>query len=244
MDKWIHNTSGATKIYMGTEVANGSYHLFPILQHDRLKESDEIISEINADDARMSIDGVADLSIADSLIFLAYDNEGLDQRFRGDSERSNGFSEKLNVQTAIEQARDSARGTLLPYSFIGNGNTQNKWLSFSSGGFSPSNQVPMVVPEDSIIKGITYVNSLDDTDLDIEVYVNAVLQHTESIRNKRVAWVVGSLSITMNQGDRISVFVKKITTGTGASNPQNVLVTLLGKFINEAGANSGIQNGL
>ena len=74
MDKYIHNTSGATKTYIGEELLNNDYLLIDPLQEKKFQQDEDLIADITAGDALMSRDGIVDLPIADSLIFLALNN--------------------------------------------------------------------------------------------------------------------------------------------------------------------------
>ena len=74
MDKYIHNTSGATKTYIGEELLNNDYLLIDPLKEKKFQQDEDLITDITAGDALMSRDGIVDLSIADSLIFLALDD--------------------------------------------------------------------------------------------------------------------------------------------------------------------------
>lgn len=143
----------------------------------------------------------------------------------------------------LEISSTSAIGALIPYPFVTTGNTNDKWL----GAYVPStlsNVVPLITPQDMDIKGILFSNQDDDVDIDILVYKNSVLAHTEEIRNKRVAWNVGFAGPSFTQGDRISVFLKKFTGGTGDQTAQDPVITLLLKIVDEKAADSGIQFGI
>lgn len=75
MDKYIHNLSGVTKVYIGEELANNAYMLIDPLKDLKFQEDEDgLITDITAGDALMSRDGAVDLSVADSLIFLQLDD--------------------------------------------------------------------------------------------------------------------------------------------------------------------------
>lgn len=155
---------------------------------------------------------------------------------------TNGFTAD-GVQAAIEEAQNSAIGSIKSFSFMTSGNTSNKWLGFASNT-APSDQVPFIVPQDSEIKGVTFANRDNDVDIDIEIYVNGTLQHTENIRNKRWYYNVGISGPTCNQGDRISVYLKQYTGGTGDTTAQDPIVVVLVKFTDEEVATGGAQTGV
>lgn len=137
----------------------------------------------------------------------------------------------------------SAAGALAPFLFLTSGNSANKWL----GAHTPSQislTKPSIVMQASDLKGWTYMNDIDDTDLDIEIYKNGILGTTFSVRNKRWEYDVGISSISFAQGDRMSVFIKKYTGGTGNSNPNDVRVIVMLKVASEFAGSGGAQNGL
>lgn len=202
----------------------------------------DIITNINTGDVVVN-DGYNDLSIADGKSFIGYPDTALGQRFLSEPDRSNGFTART-TQEAIEQGRTSGIGTVLPYPFISNGNSSNKWLgTYEASHFS--NENPLVLPQNSDLKGMTFMSIDNDVDIDIEVYCNGTLAKTFEIRNKRFAYIVGvSPPVTMLQGDRVSVYLKKYTGGTGDQTPQDPTVTLLMKIVAETGADSGQQTGV
>lgn len=208
--------------------------------------SDDAISEvtphINSGDIVIN-DGIGDLDAADGINYLKYPDEGFNIRFASETERTNGFSAK-NVQTAIEEARNSAIGALVPYVFVTTGNTSDKWL----GAYVPStfsNVVPLMIMQEVDVKGILFSNQDDDVDIDVCIYKNGVLVHTEDIRNKRTYYNVGIPGgPTFVQGDRMSVFLKKYTGGSGDNTAQNPIVWVVVKVVGEIGGSGGTQNGV
>ena len=74
MNKYIHNVSGVTKIYIGEELATTDYMLIDPLKEKKFQQDEDLIADITAGDTLMSRDGIVDLSITDSLIFLALDD--------------------------------------------------------------------------------------------------------------------------------------------------------------------------
>ena len=108
-------------------------------------------------------------------------------------------------------------GKLIDFVFSNIGNTQNKWLEFTSSS-APSDEVPYIAPFDGELLGLTYVNTTDNSDLDIEIYKNGILYFTWQIRNKRWAYKTNiPVLATIIQGTRISMFAKKVTGGSGGS---------------------------
>lgn len=192
-------------------------------------------------------DGVDDITVANGFIL----QEAIDYisspvfaghiRFAAEPERSNGYTKK-NVQEAIEQTRTSGIGKILNFFFGGNGNVANKWLGYGNSS-SASDIVPLVLPQNSDFKGITYVNENNNSSTNLEVYKNGVLLSIIEIRNKRWAYIAGISGTSFSQGDRISVFFRKVTGG-GFINPAVPEVTLIFKLTNEVAATGGAQNGV
>lgn len=155
---------------------------------------------------------------------------------------TNGFAADT-VQAAIEESKSSAVGNLLEFPFVSSGNTANKWLGYSNSA-APSDSIPLIIPQGSTLKGLTFSNRDSNVDIDIEVYRNGTLVYTWEVRNKRVAWDVGISGPSFLQGDRVSCFMRKFTLGSGDQTAQDPIVEFLIKVTSEAAATGGIQNGL
>lgn len=152
----------------------------------------------------------------------------------------NGFV-ATDVQTAIEESKAAIEGkiSVLP-TFLNNGLTKNKWLTLD-GSMGPSNSLPAVTSFDSKFAGITYVNTNDNSNVDIEFYKNNILIFTWQIRDKRTAWKTNNLSgITFIRGDRISCFAKRVT-GTSA---RDVLINLFVQSVNSQVGEGGTSVGV
>jgi hypothetical protein len=141
---------------------------------------------------------------------------------------TNSFTAE-DVQAAIEEARSAALGKRAFTVFVSNGATTNKWL-VSWSASDPSDQVPHIL-----------VHGIDVTD--IEFYKNGSLWFTAQIRNKRFA--LKSDATTFNKtalrGDRISCFARKVTSGTGISNPNSMTVVIYYAFNENSDADEGRQ---
>lgn len=137
----------------------------------------------------------------------------------------------------------SADGGLMTYVFTTTGNTADKWL----GCYVPStfsNVVPLLIPQQSDVKAILFSNQDDDVDIDIQIFKNGSLVHTEEVRNKRFYYNVGMSGITFVQGDRMSLFLKKYTGGSGDQTAQDPVIYVTTKYINEVSGSGGQQNGV
>lgn len=208
----------------------------------------ELTALINVGDIVVN-DGVQDLTVTNgidldrAIDFLKHPDTAFNSRFLSETERSNGFASK-NVQEAIEESRNSAIGALLSFPFLTTGNVSNKWLGTFESSFT-SDTVPLIVPQDSDLKGVTFTNKDDNIDIDCEVYKNGVLVTTVEIRNKRYYWKAGiTPAVSFSQGDRLSVFLKKVTEGTGDSTAQDPIIQILLKLVNEQPGEGGSQNGV
>lgn len=156
---------------------------------------------------------------------------------------TNGFTAD-NVQDAIEESENSAIGNLLEFPFVSSGNTANKWLGYSNSA-APSNEIPLILPQAAELKGITFSNRDNDVDIDVEIYKNGTLVYTWEVRNKRWAYTVGVPGgPTFLQGDRVSCFLRKFTSGSGDSTAQDPIIELLIKITAEAAGDGGAQNGV
>lgn len=199
----------------------------------------EITSYLTSGDLVIN-DGVNDLSLTEGLYYLRYPDWAFNTRFLDDTIRSNGFVSK-NVQEAIEESKITVAGKLLDFDFSSTGNTANKWLNVGHPS-APSDAVPFVCAWGGTVEALSYANSNDLSDTDLQFYVNGSLQYTWEIRDKRTAWIVSSGGLfTVAQGDRISIYASKITGGDTPSNPTgSILVQTLAMGNGSGGTASGV----
>lgn len=156
---------------------------------------------------------------------------------------TNGYAAD-NVQDAIEESRTSAIGNLIDFPFVVSGNVSNKWLGYTNSA-APSNTIPFIVPQQMTLKGLLFSNRDDNVDIDVELYINGTLSYTWEIRNKRTAYKVGIVGApTFAQGDRISVFLRKYSQGTGDNTAQDPVIEVLAKVDTENAAEGGTQFGV
>ena len=194
-----------------------------------------LVTKIDSEDLVIN-DGVGDLIATDGKNYLKTSYTAFNQRFLSEPERSNGFVSK-NTQEAIEEAKAAIEGkvSVLP-TFLNNGLTRNKWLALD-GAMAQSDELPTITSFDSRLASITFINSNDNADTDLEFYTNGVWQYTWEIRNKRYAWKTSGLSgVVFTRGDRISVYARE-ASGTGV-NPSSVIV-----FVNVQTTNSAQGEG-
>jgi len=240
LTKRLKNSTGTSFDLKGSTFEPSVYVNIDLHDDVDWRNDSDVIAKITSGDLVMN-DGTNDLNIADGLLWLSYDpEEALSTKFQSDSERSNLFASD-NVQDAIEEARNSAIGTLIEFHFnSGGSNVNNAWLAFGDPS-APSNDVPMVAPQNLEIKGLVFSNKDDNSDTDMEIYCNGTLSATVEIRAKRYYWKVGATITTVNQGDRVSVFLKKY--GTVSSAPSKPNISLYCKVVKEMPADDGEENG-
>ena len=195
-------------------------------------------------------DGIIDITVANGLNvergidYLKWPDTAFNIRFLSQPERMNGFAAK-NVQEAIEEAKSAIEGkiSVLP-TFLNNGLTNNKWLSLD-GSLGASDNLPAVTSYDSKLAGMTYINTNDGSNVDIEFYKNGIapgnLLFTWQIRDKRSAWKTNGLdAFTFIRGDRISCFARAVT----GTNARDVLVNLFVQSINSVVGEGGTASGI
>jgi hypothetical protein len=199
----------------------GSYYLLA----ESIDIDGNLATKIRSGDIIVN-DGENDLTVANgfnlerAIDYLKHPDTAFNVRFLSDNERTNGFASK-NVQEAIEESRNSVIGKHQDFEFTSTGVTFNKWLNVGHPSVS-SDEVPYTVAWDGEAIGMTYSNKNPDTDIDIEFYIDEVLTYTWEIRNKKHAYkVLESGIFSLDQGEMLSAFAKKVTTGTG-TNPADV----------------------
>jgi hypothetical protein len=254
MAKIIKNTTNATIFIseIGTNIAaNSSLTIDPSVYYIWAKP--EMLAEISSkiDSGQLVVnDGVLDLTVANNISldrakdFLKHPDTAFNVRFLAETERSNGFFSK-NVQEAIEEAKATIEGkiSVLP-TFLNNGLTANKWLALD-GAMGGSDILPAVTSYDSKFAGLTYINTNDGSNVDIEFYKNGLgapqLIFTWQIRNKRHAWKTNNLgAITFMKGDRISCFARGVTGTSARDVIVNVFVQSTNSTVGEGGGSTGI----
>lgn len=155
---------------------------------------------------------------------------------------TNGFTAD-NVQDAIEEVQGDKIGKLLDFIFTASGNTADKWLGVGNGSTS-SNTLPFIVPQSAKLSWLTFSNQDDNVDIDVEVYINGALLYTWLVRNKRTSYKTNLPTLAMNQGDRLSCFIKKYAGGTGDQTPQNPIIEVGLQLTDSVEAEGGTQNGV
>ncbi len=122
-------------------------------------------------------------------------------------------------------------GDLINAEFTSGGATSNVWLSISTKDHA-SNKIPFVMLYPARITGISYSNSLDATDTDIEIHKSlagagtaSTLEFTWELRDARIARKSDFSidEITIEAGDKLSLFAQRVTPGR---NPKDVIVSL------------------
>jgi hypothetical protein len=138
---------------------------------------------------------------------------------------TNGFVSD-NVQDAIEEARgdEEVLGRTFLAEFSNGGNTGNKWLFHTSTSES-SDTLPLHMPFDVDIYGISMENRSMEKDVDIEFYLNGTapgnLTYTLQVRlgaTAEDAYITTLTNLfTMSVADTLSVFIRKVGGDTLSS---------------------------
>ena len=93
--------------------------------------------------------------------------------------------------------------------FVTRGRSRNKWMSQNEGSMKPSLWNPAICLNEGVITGLSYVNQIDFSSTDVEIYKNGSLAYTWEVRSKR--WetkTTGLDTLTFAPGDTISVFLR------------------------------------
>lgn len=189
----------------------------------------ELTPYINSGDIVVN-NGVVDLAPSDGIRFLEYADR-LDVKFDGNFITK--IVKDINIEgdatvtntgdgsvTILVGETGSVVGKPLQFQFQSIGLAINKWLTVGHPSVS-SDDVPWVAPGGGTAVAITFSNSIDEVDTDLEVYVNGILQYTWDIRDKRTSWIVlNSGLFTISQGDRVSIFARGVSPP--GDSPQNI----------------------
>lgn len=104
--------------------------------------------------------------------------------------------------------------------FEKNGTVKNKWLGFGAG--KTSNTVPFIVPFPMVVTAITYSNSKNSTETDIEIYKDGSKVYTWEVRDKRHAWKTSGMhNLSFMPGDTFGIYLKDQGT-----DPKHVIVAV------------------
>lgn len=175
-------------------------------------------------------DGTEDLPIEEAKNYLKYPHHAENIRF---DNTSNGFLSK-NAQDAIEEARNTVVGALFNLSFEEYGSAVNEWLEHSGDGKN-SDRSPAVIPFPCELRAITFTNSDNDSDTNIQVWKSPVNQGNSremvyelQLRNTRTGYKNDIIGVDFIPGDKVGIYLED-----AGVNPDNVVVTLYFKINNE-----------
>lgn len=161
--------------------------------------------------------------------------------FEGDVTVTNDGDQK---GTVVIGETGQYTGKLLDLVYSNTGNAADKWMNLGNGTLG-SNVLPLVMPQNGFLTGLTWINEDDNVDTNVQIYVNGVLLYTWEVRNKRWGWTtnIGGF-FNVLQGDRISVFLDRFSSGTGDDTPQDpqleVFFVMTSNFTNEGGGQYGV----
>lgn len=256
--KTLENTTGSaiTLSEVGLDIAASTTYTMTVDEYLRFASPaaiTEITTHINSGDIVVN-DGVNNLSAADAIRFLKYPDSPYIQEeavdvvrvaktfnFEGDVDITNDGSGKGTI-TIGETGQFT--GKLADFVFVSNGNTADKWLGIGNGS-TASNTLPLILAQDCTLTAITFSNQDDNVDCDIEIYINGTLDFTWEVRNKRTAWATDITGFgAYNQGDRLSMFMRRYSGGTGDDTAQDPAVEVFLVYTNDNTASGGTQYGV
>jgi hypothetical protein len=139
-------------------------------------------------------------------------------KINGDSVEEMSPAEKSAVDNDISNSQNvNSAGTLI---FEKGGWARNKWLGIGSNKFS--DKVPYVIPTNMTVTCLTFVNSVNSVEADVEIYKNGSKIYTWELRDRRWAWQSeGLFNLSFVPGDKLSIFLKDQGT-----NPKDVIITI------------------
>ena len=257
-NKTLENTTGSaiTLSEVGLDIAASTTYTMTLDEYLRFASPaaiTEITTHINSGDIVVN-DGTNDLAAADAIRFLKYPDrayiqeEGVDVvrvaktfNFEGDVDIVNDGGGKATI-TVGETGQFT--GKLADFVFVASGNTADKWLGIGNGS-TASNTLPLILAQDCDLTAITFSNQDDNVDIDVELYVNGVLDFTWEVRNKRTAWKTDAVGLsTYSQGDRLSCFLRRYSSGTGDDTAQDPAIEVFIVYRNDNVAEGGTQYGV
>jgi len=105
-------------------------------------------------------------------------------------------------------------GAIQKFSFGSDANAGDKWLSHEFENVSGFD-VPAIVGYESELRSVYFNNKNSNIDVDIEVYKNGITAgdkvYTLEVRNSKWRVVSGLPVISFSPGDKIRVYIKKIS---------------------------------
>jgi len=183
-------------------------------------------------------------AIEESFPLIKKDGSPVDGTVREIDFTGSAFSVTSAVagKVTISQDVTTLPGKIINFVFVNVGTTSNKWLEYGSSSAS-SDTTPYVSPFGGSLVGLTYMNKTDDTNTDVKIYKNGSLLFTWEIRGKRWAYKtnISAPQPSLNQGDKISVFFKKVN---GASKPNTPTIDMLFQVSSAPLAEGGGQTGV
>jgi len=206
-----------------------------------LSPASQLVTLINSGDIVVN-NGTSDFNAADGIGFLKYPDRATIQLGTTDTVRVAeifNFEGDVNVvKSAAGKATitigetGTATGKLYVVTGFSTGVTIDKWLNVEHPN-ATSDETPFTMPGDGKTIALTYSNANNLSTLDVEFYVNNVLQFTWSIRDKRNAFKILNTGLfNVSQGDRVSIFIKDFTSGTNQQDFVDADVTVSTDTVN------------
>lgn len=227
----LKNTTVSSQMWGGLIIVAGGSYTIQEVDRLRLLADSSFLTSLASGSAVINEDGV---DLSPSVGKLALKLSAAEGRFRN---LTNGFTSQ-DIQSAIEEARNSSIGGIFDTQFIRQSSASNTWLYWGDSGIT-SDDTPFVVPFNARLVGVTFSNNTNNRDTDIRVAVSKATQGstvdrnlTFQVRNNRTyAWSDFSgtdASFNVDKGDKVSVYL-----ANAGDIPNDVIVNLYFKIRTE-----------
>jgi len=208
----IENKSGATKTWIGQLLADDEMFDIPERLMTKWANNSTVITDVASGDLKLV------KSEGPTVYYTAAEGQrvldGLDPKLAGDG--SSG--ELLCTNPSGNLVWTSIVGGTI--SFMNDKVTSNKWLTINGTPGSTSDITPAVIPFNAVIFGLAFTNTVNSSDIDLEIHKNGTLLFTWEIRTKRHAYKTNGLSaVTFSAGDTLSVYAKDVAAGIDPDDP-------------------------
>jgi len=226
------------------EIDSSEYVLFA-----KARVIDELTTHINAGNIVVST-GSDDLDALEGIAYLQYPDRQITRRTAGDKVL---VPEVYDFEGNVSVVKDGTRarviiggdddgisnlGNIFRIVFVNQSSTKNKWLGYWGNSFT-SSLIPGVLEYDCKLVGISFSNSRNNSDSDVEIYKNGTSTkvYTWEVRDKRYAWKTSGIDIAFTQGDRVAVYAKDQGT-----DPLDMVITMTFRITSENTGEGGASS--
>ena len=151
-----------------------------------------------------------------------------------------GLTDITDPASALSFLKTSTSTQYITIELGAGGTIGDTWLQVPATG-KGTDEAPYIMLFAATLVGLSWINTDDDTALDIEVYRNGVLVFTWEVRNARFARKSDNMgSVRFVAGDLLSVFGRTFTTAT---RPKNLNITIALSLFNFIQEEDTIQTG-